>query len=187
MAELLFIQPSDMTETSVLGGNIDYDKLTFHISFVQVSVIEPLLGTELYDKIIADKTASTITGVYLTIFEEFVQPITRNMAIAEFVEVASYTLNNGGLFRKASTDTTEVDKEEAQFLAGKYRAAGQMFVQRFKKFICKNVVPEYKRVQDEVDADKNLTLTAGWYLGDAPRKDDDDFGGGTSGDFLLLD
>jgi len=102
-------------------------------------------------------------------------PITKNIAIAEFVEVASYTLNNGGLFRNAPADTTEVDKEEAQFLAGKYRAAGQMFVQRFQKFICKNSVPEYKRVQDEVDADKNIKTTAGWYLGDKDQIRDANF------------
>ena len=131
MAELLFIQPSDMTETSVMGGNIDYDKITFHISFVQLSVIEPLLGTELYDKIIADITGSTLTGIYQTVFDEFVKPITKNIAIAEFIEVSSYTLDNGGLFRTAPENTTEVDKEEAQFLAGKYRAAGQLFVVRF--------------------------------------------------------
>lgn len=164
MAELLFIQPSDMTETSVMGGNIDYDKITFHIAFVQLSVIEPLLGTELYDKIISDITGSTLTGIYQTVFDEFVKPITKNIAIAEYVEISSYTLNNGGLFRNAPENTTDVDKEEAQFLAGKYRAAGQLFVVRFNKFICKNAIPEYKRFQDEVNADRDMNLTAGWYL-----------------------
>ena len=175
MAELLFIQPSDMTETSVMGGNIDYDKITFHIINTQVCVIEPLLGTELYDKIIADVTASTITGVYLTIFNEFVKPITKNIAIAEYIEVASLVVDNGGIFKKAPTDTIEVNKDDIQTLSGKYRAFAQKIVIRFQKFICKNTVPEYKRVQDEVDADKNIKLTAGWYLGGEDQIRDADF------------
>lgn len=167
MAELLFIQPSDMVETSLMGGNIDYDKFTFQILQVQLTVIEPLLGTELYDKIIADITAATLTGIYLTIFDEFVKPITRNEAIGEYIEIGSFTFDNGGLFRNLPADAEPLSKEEVETLAQKYRAVAQVFVQRFNKFICKNLssVPEYKTFQDEVNADRGVNLTGGWYLG----------------------
>ena len=39
-----------------------------------------------------------------------------------------------------------------------------MYVQRFDKWICLNNLPEYKRHQDEVDAQK-IKVTSGWYLG----------------------
>ena len=67
MAELLFISPQEMTNTTILGGNVDFDKYRLNILNVQKTVIEPLLGTELYDKIVADVTAATITGDYETI------------------------------------------------------------------------------------------------------------------------
>jgi hypothetical protein len=54
MAELLFITPQEMTASTILSGNIDVDKMTPCIANVQLTVIEPLLGTLLYDKIIAD-------------------------------------------------------------------------------------------------------------------------------------
>ena len=91
MAELLFIQPSDITKTTVLGGNVDIDKYQFCIINAQISVIEPLLGTELYDYIIDN--FGTLTGDYETLFNEFVKPITKNEAIAEYIEISSYTLN----------------------------------------------------------------------------------------------
>ena len=171
MAEILFIQPDDMTKTTVLGGNVDIDKYIFCIANAQISVIEPLLGTLLYDKIIADVTAATITGDYLTLYNDFIKPITKNEAIAEYIEISSYALNNGGLFKHAPQDAEIVDKDEAQYLSGKYHSLAQMYVQRFEKWICKNPLTEYKYYQDEVNAQKVKT-TSGWYLtGSTPIND----------------
>lgn len=165
MAELLFIQPEEITKTTVLGGNVDIDKYQFCIVNAQITVIEPLLGTELYDKIISDIEGDTLTGDYETLYNEFVKPITKNEALAQYIEMASYTLNNGGLFKHAPTDAEIVDKDEAQYLAGKYHALGQMYIQRFNKWICKNPLDEYKLSQDEVNAQKDIKTTAGWWLG----------------------
>ena len=118
MAELLFIQPQEMTKTTVLGGNVDIDKYQFCITNAQISVIEPLLGTLLYDKIISDIEGSTLAGLYLTLFNEFVKPITKNEALAEYIEISSYALNNGGLFKHSPQDAEIVDKDEAQYLSG---------------------------------------------------------------------
>ena len=163
MAELLFIQPNEITKTTVLGGNVDIDKFQFCIVNAQISVIEPLLGTELYDYIITN--FATLTGLYSTLFTEFVKPITKNEALAEYIEMASYTVNNGGLFKHSPENAEVVDKEEAQYLAGKYHALAQMYVQRFNKWICKNPITEYKTYQDEVNASKNIKLSGGWFLG----------------------
>ena len=81
MAELLFTSPSELAETTILGANVDIDKYTFTILSVQLSVIEPLLGTLLYDKIVTDLTADTLAGSYLTLYTNFVKPITKNEAI----------------------------------------------------------------------------------------------------------
>ena len=43
MAELLFIQPSEISKTTVLGGNVDIDKYQFCIINAQISVLEPLI------------------------------------------------------------------------------------------------------------------------------------------------
>ena len=57
MAEFLFITPAEMTYSTILSGNTDTDKYLFCIADAQISVIEPLLGSILYDKIKADKEA----------------------------------------------------------------------------------------------------------------------------------
>ena len=82
MATLLFISPAELTQTTIIGGNIDVDKYQMNIENVMITVIEPLLGTVLYDKIVADILANTLTGLYETLFNEYVKPITKNQALS---------------------------------------------------------------------------------------------------------
>lgn len=171
MAEFLFITPEELTSTTLLGGNVDPQKYRFCIANVQLTTIEPLLGTLLYEKIYDDAEADTLAGDYLVLYNKFVKPITKNEALAQYIEIASYMLSNGGLFKHTGDNIEVVDKQEAQFLAQKYSALAQMYVQRFNKWICKNPLTEYKTWQDEVNAHKDMKLTAGWKLdskGDIP-------------------
>ncbi len=165
MAELLFIEPSEMTATTILGGNVDIDKYVFCIANVQLTIIEPLLGTELYDKIVADKTADTLAGLYLELYTDFIKPITKNMALSEYIEIASYMVNNGGIYKHTGDNIEVVDKQEVQFLAGKNKNFAQMYIERFNKWICKNNLPEYKTSQDEVNALRGVDVAIGWYFG----------------------
>ena len=164
MAELLFITPQEMSNTTILSGNVDVDKYTFCIANVQRTVILPLLGSELYDKIVSDITADTLSGLYLTLYTDYIKPITKNKATAEYIEISSYILDNGGLYKHTGENIEVVDKQEAQFLANKWNSFAQTYVIQFDKWICKNVLPEYKLIQDDVNAMKDVKLTAGWKL-----------------------
>jgi len=162
--EILFISPQELSNTTILSGNVDIDKYTFCIANVQVTTIEPLLGSELYDKIITDLEAGPLTGLYLELFEKYIKPITKHYSVGQYIEIASYILDNGGLYKHTGENIEVVDKQEAQFLSNKYNAMAQMYVQRFEKWICKNTIPEYKTIQDDVNAMKDVKLTAGWKL-----------------------
>jgi len=162
--EFLFVTPEEMASTTVLGGNVDVDKYIPCVASVQLTIIEPLLGTLLYDKISTDAENDDLTGLYLTLYDDFVKPITKNMAVAEYIEIGSYMVTNGGIFKHTGDNIEVVDKQEVQFLAGKYRAIAQAMIIRFNKWICKNTITEYKVCQDEVNANKDITLTAGWKL-----------------------
>jgi hypothetical protein len=164
MAELLFITPQEVTSTTILGANVDVDKYLFTIPNTQLTVIEPLIGTELYNKIVDDKTNNVLSGKYLELFEKFIKPITKYKSVAEYIEVASFNLNNSGLIKFTQDGSTVVDKDEVLFLSNKYNATAQMFIQRFEKWICNNNLVEYKTYQDEVNARKGIKLTGGWKL-----------------------
>lgn len=154
MAETLFISPEEITATTVMGGNIDPDRYVMNIAFVQVTVIEPLLGTDLYDKITSDYENDSLTGDYLKLFNDYVKPITKNQAVGEYIEVSSFLVENGGTFKHSAENREQPTRAEIEILAGKYKGMAQMYIGRFNKWICKNSLTEYKRYQDEVNAQK---------------------------------
>lgn len=164
MAELLFVTPQEMTSSTILSGNTDTDKYLFCILNTQLTTIEPLLGSELYDKIISDIEAETLTGLYFELYTDFIKPITKNEALAQYIEIASYMVDNAGIYKRSGENVEVVDKDEVQYLSGKYKSLAQMYVTRFEKWICKNPLAEYKTIQDEVNALKNINLNVGWKL-----------------------
>ena len=79
MATALFINRTDLVKNSINDGNVDTDKFIQFIKVAQQIDIQNLLGTELYKKIGADITSGSgggtgLTGNYLTLVTEFVQP-----------------------------------------------------------------------------------------------------------------
>lgn len=171
MAETLFITPAEMAATTILGGNVDIDKYIINIAFAQLSVIEPLLGTELYDKIVSDFEGDTLAGDYETLFDEYVHPITKHEALAEYIEVSNFMVDNGGTFKHTADNRENTTKDDTQFLAGKYHSLAQMYIKRFNKWICKNTITEYKRYQDDVNA-QNVEVKSGWYFGQGEINED---------------
>ena len=65
MADFLFISPTEIKQTTIVGGGVDDDRFVFVISDVMNTTILPLLGQQLFDVILAGATASTLTGLYL--------------------------------------------------------------------------------------------------------------------------
>lgn len=165
MATLLFISPEELVSTTIIGGNVDRDKFEMNIENVMITVIEPLLGTELYDKIVTDVTAGTTTGLYLTLFNDYIKPITKNQACAEYVTVSGFMITNGGAFKHSPENSELMDKDEKALISTIYSSKADTYIQRFEKWICKNPLTEYKTSQDEVNASKDISLTAGWYFG----------------------
>lgn len=161
MADLLFITPQEMTNTTIIGGNVDVDKYTMCILSTQLRVIEPLLGTLLYNKIIADIEGNTLAGLYLKLFDDFLKPITKYESCANYIAISPYSLTNGGLFKNNPENAVAVGVKEVDNLSEKYSSMAQMFVDRFNKWISLNPLSEYKEKQDEVDVQK-ININNSW-------------------------
>jgi len=164
MAEILFITKAEMTNTTILGGNVDFDKYSFCVLDTQLRVLEPLLGTELYEKIKTDLEAETLSGLYLEMFNDYVKPITKFASVANYLEIASYLVDNGGVYKHVADNKQVVEKNEVMSLVQKYNGMADMFIIRFQKWICNNHLVEYKTYQDKVNADKDIKTIFGWKL-----------------------
>ena len=121
MATALFIKRSDLIKNTALSGSIDTDKFIQFIKIAQEIHIQNYLGSDLYDKISADIVGGTLSGDYLNLVNDYVQPMLIHFAMVEYLPFAAYTIANGGVYKHNSENSSLAQKEEIDSLIAKER------------------------------------------------------------------
>lgn len=166
MAVALFIKRADIIRNSILDGNLDTDKLLPFIKDAQQIHVRNYLGTDLYNKISADIVAGTLSGDYLELVNDYIQPMLIYYAMVDYLPFASYQIKNGGVFKHTSENSETASKEEIDFLVNKYRDKAEYFTRRFIDYMSFNqeLFPEYyTNSNDDIHPDKD-SLFQGWQL-----------------------
>ena len=161
----LLIKAEDLTKGTPLGGNIDVSKYLHVIKEIQVFVIEPILGTKLYEKIVLDYDNNSLQGDYKTLYDDYIKPIIIYSVAAEYVIIASYNVANGGIFKHNPENGEAVSKNEVDYLAQNQRNKSDAYIQRLQKFLCTVNLPEYTAAQEEsydITPDRTFKYTGGW-------------------------
>jgi hypothetical protein len=167
MPSALFIKRSDLVNNTALSGSVDTDKFIQFVKIAQDIHIQNYLGTDLYEKISADIVANTLTGDYLTLVNDYVQPMLIHFAMVEYLPFAAYTIANGGVYKHNSENSSLAVKEEIDSLIAKERDYAEYYTQRFIDYMSFNApskFPEYySNNNEEIYPDKNA-LFNGWML-----------------------
>ena len=145
MPTALWIKREDIVRQTALGGNVDQDKYLQFIKVAQEIHVQNYTGTKLYDKISNDIIAGTLANPYLSLVNDYLQPMLIHWAMVEYLPFAAYTIANGGVYKHTSENSTSVDKNEVDFLVEKERNIAQYYTDRFITYMSYNQAqfPEY--------------------------------------------
>ena len=167
MATALFIKRADLVKNTALSGNVDTDKFIQFIKLAQEIHVQNYLGTDLYDKISSDIIGSTLSGDYLALVNDYIQPMLIHFAMAEYLPFAAYTISNGGIYKHISENSTQPLKEEIDSLIAKERDYAEYYTNRFIEYMSYNAsskFPEYySNNNEDIYPDKD-SLYQGWVL-----------------------
>lgn len=167
MATALFIKRADLVKNTALSGNVDTDKFIQFIKLAQEIHVQNYLGTDLYNKISSDIIASSLTGDYLSLVNDYIQPMLIHFAMAEYLPFAAYTIANGGVYKHNSENATQPLKEEIDSLIAKERDYAEYYTNRFIEYMSYNAsskFPEYySNNNEDIYPDKD-SLYQGWVL-----------------------
>ena len=166
MAEALLITRKDVVKFTAMNGNVDTDKFIYFIKIAQQMHVQNYLGTKLYDRITNDIASDTLSGDYLNIVNEYIQPMLIHFAMVDYLPFASYELKNGGLMKHTSENSQNATKEEVDFLVQKHRNFADFYTRRFIDYMSfnTNLFPEYNsNVNDDMYPDKDANWV-GWVL-----------------------
>lgn len=124
---------------------MDQDKYLQFIKVAQEIHLQNYTGTKLYDKISNDIIAGTLANPYLSLVNDYLQPMLIHWAMVEYLPFAAYTIANGGVYKHTSENSTSVEKNEVDFLVEKERNIAQYYTDRFITYMSYNqaTFPEY--------------------------------------------
>lgn len=145
MAQALFVTREDIVKFTAMNGNVDTDKFIQFVKIAQDIHIQNYLGSKLFNKINNDIVAGTLTSPYTTLLSNYIKPMVIHFAMVEYLPFAAYTIANKGVFKHNSENSTNVEKNEVDFLIEKERDIAQHYTNRFIDYMSYNQVlyPEY--------------------------------------------
>jgi hypothetical protein len=160
---IILLKDNDLTKNTVLGGNIDVDKLRQCVLDAQVTRLEELLGETLYSKIETDFEAETLTGVYETLYTDYIKPFLIRQSAVEYIKIGAFTVANNGIFQPQPNNAVAITDKSLSNLINEVRIKADMFAERMRKWLCKNHIPEYASSSDNI-VNPNRPSNSGWYL-----------------------
>jgi len=166
MATALFIKPVTLKRNSIIDGNVDVDKFIGFLKIAQQIHIRNYLGTDLYNKISNDIIADSLSGDYLTLVNDYIQPMLIHYAMVDYLPFAAYQIKNGGIFKHSSETAETVSKSEVDYLVNKEREFAEYYTRRFIDYMAFNQAsfPEYtSNTNDDISPDRD-SLFNGWVL-----------------------
>ena len=153
MAKVLFISEQYIKDNSQLDENVDVKRIRATIYDAQRDYIKPILGTDLYEKIISDITGSSLTGNYQTLVNDYVAESLLKWVLFELQVVLLYEMRNKNVSTNNSENSNPVDYTQHRYLMDHWKEKAERRSQDITDYLCANtdLFPEYLSNSDADD------------------------------------
>ena len=165
MANVLFISETFLKQNTQVSDNVDVKYIRESILWAQDTEIQTVIGSTLYNYIKTQITASTLSGVYQTLVEDYIQVTLKHYVTAECLAMAHYKITNKGVQIQDSEQSAPASTSSLNFLVEKETNKAEWYKQRMINYLCENSssFPEYLNPDDGVDvihpSDSNFKTT----------------------------
>ena len=102
MAYVLFISENKLKDSTAINGNVDIEYILPYVKVAQKKYIETKLGTDLFEKLQTDITASTLTGNYQTLVDDYIQDALVHWAFYECLPFLRFKVMNNNIVSKTA-------------------------------------------------------------------------------------
>lgn len=155
----ILIRPEDLTRNTIIGGNVDVDRYLASIKACQNTLIRPILGKALYDKICLDFENDDLTGLYLEMYNEYIQEMVIHGAAEIYISNGAYMVSNSGITKTKTDNSETISKEEVDYLVQSSRKLYNLYETEFLNWIKDKDIPEYVKPCKE-----GGKTYGGWFL-----------------------
>tara|TARA_R110002012_G_scaffold300500_2_gene500307 strand:+ start:229 stop:804 length:576 start_codon:yes stop_codon:yes gene_type:complete len=169
----LFISTDRIKKDTALGGSVDDNLLLPYILMAQDRYILPVLGTDLYNKIISDIQGSSLSGVYLTLLQTYIQPSLVQFAFATCLPFLRLRMVNNAVVTMSSEQGSSVSHSDLKPLISASMDQAEFYRERLIDYISNNTssFPEYSSNTGEDLSPTTANYYAGLNLDVAPSRE----------------
>jgi len=123
--------------------------------------VRPYLGDALYNKIVTDTAAGTITGNYLILRDTYMADAIAWWCYYEALPHCTYKIDNGTINQRVSDDTQPIDNSTLNRLLDSGRNNAEYYTKRLSEWICANsdLFPELSTNTEEQRSPISQTAT----------------------------
>lgn len=143
-----------LKDRTAVHDNID-EKLVFpEIKAAQDMFILPLCGSALFNKLLTDINANTLTGNYKVLVDDYIIDTLANYVISELPLGLTYQFWNKGVAQKTTDSSVTPSMSDLFSVAAKYKRRAEEYAQRMRLYLRENaptMFPEYINPGSGVD------------------------------------
>jgi len=171
MARVLFLSESTLKAESILQDNVDMKVVTPTIYDVQNYYILPILGTTLYNELVAQVLAGSLNGANKTLMDTYIQPAMIWYTRLELPMNMNYKYFNKSVGVQNADNMNPASLDEIRAIEDRARNKAEFYAERLTKFLLSNptIYPSYLTQTDpNIDTlyPKRTNYTSGMVLGD---------------------
>ena len=155
----LFIKETDIAELTGFSGNIDSDSIKPAINVAQTTHLKRILGQSLYDKISTEIENNTLSGDYLTIYNDYIVYMTAFFSASIYLSLNTSKTTNAGTYKLNPDNATSSSNNEVVILGNNYKAIATSYEDNFREFMKTISIPEWTSTENT----KSSTNIFNWY------------------------
>lgn len=166
--KVLMLTADYYKRNTVVNLNVDEELLHPQIIKAQNVRIEKILGTNLFNVVLAEIEAQTYTARITTLLEDYIQPALVEWITYTALPYLNYKLTNKSVSKKSSDNSEPSELNEINYLRQNIRDDAEYYSERITKFLETNTdtYPEYLNGNTDCDDIKpsKLNFISGIYL-----------------------
>lgn len=141
----LYTSTSVLKRDTALGTAVDDNLLRPYIRIAQDRWILPALGTQLDNKLKTDIAAGTLTGNYLILVRDYIEPCLVQLAFTEVAYVLRVRFSNNSVTVPDSEQGSSAGVQDIKLVVDRANQIGMFYRERLVDYLCENssLFPEY--------------------------------------------
>jgi len=169
MENQLMISVDYLKANASITQNVNSHNIEVAINKAQRIHMVDILGRKLYDKVLADIAAETLTGVYQTLVDTYCSPSLVEWTMFYLYDFQWTRISEKGVTIDSSENSTPLSKSDIVYLKDGIRNSAELFDQKIIDYLIysynQGLFPEYKQnTQSNQEKPAGTTFFSGIYI-----------------------